>query len=247
MFLFMKNIEKVSLHLGYKTDNEQLHCLYCDLTLSVHEIFSIDGRFFDATYKMQQHINEVHGGNFEMLLQRPKKDIGLSDIQVEMLRYFYEGLSDEEIVEKSDTISSVSTVRQHRFKMRERERQAHYYLALMELLKTPHPYSVHEGAKQVAERYAITNDERQKVLSNYFKEGLDGAIETIPSKEKRKIIILQHIITRFEAEKSYTEAQVNAILKGVHEDYVSLRRYLIEYGFMTRSDDGSHYELTAHS
>lgn len=247
MVLFMKKYERVSLHLGYKMAHEQLHCLYCDVALSVHEVFSIDGRFFDATYKMQQHINEVHGGNFEMLLQRPKKDIGLSDIQVEMLRYFYEGLSDEEIVEKSDTISSVSTVRQHRFKMRERERQAHYYLALMELLKTPHPYSVHKGAKQVDERYAITDNERQKVLSNYFKEGLDGAIETIPSKEKRKIVILQHIITRFEAEKSYTEAQVNTILKGVHEDYVSLRRYLIEYGFMTRSDDGSRYELTAHS
>lgn len=239
----MLNSEEVSLHLGYKTTDEHLHCLYCDVVLSVHEIFSIDGHFFDATYKMKHHINDIHGGNFEMLLQHPKKDVGLSDIQVEMLRYFYEGLSDEEIVEKSDTISSVSTVRQHRFKMRERERQAHYYLALMELLKTPHPYTVHEGAKQVDERYATTDDERQKILNTYFKEGLDGTIDTIPSKEKRKIVILQHIITRFEAEKSYTEAQVNAILKGVHTDYVSLRRYLIEYGFMVRSNDGAHYEV----
>lgn len=239
----MEKEERVSLHLGYKIENDQLYCLGCEATFSVHEIFSIDGRFFDATYKMKQHINDVHDGAFEMLLQRPKKDIGLSDIQVEMLRCFYEGLSDEEIVAQSDTISSVSTVRQHRFKMRERERQAYSYLVLMDLLKAPHPYKVHKGAKQVDERYATVDDERQKILSNYFKDGLDGSIEVIPSKEKRKLVILQHIIKRFEANTSYTEAQVNTILKGVHTDYVSLRRYLIEYGFMTRSNDGASYKI----
>lgn len=91
------------------------------------------------------------------------------------------------------------------------------------------------------ERYSIEDKEREKVLQTYFKQGLDGSIETIPSKEKRKLIILQHILQRFTIGKVYTEKEVNMILKTVHEDFVTLRRYLIEYGFMDRNTDGSSY------
>lgn len=52
------------------------------------------------------------------------------------------------------------------------------------------------------ERYSASEDERMKVLQTYFKECLDGKIDFIPSKEKRKIIILQHIIKRFEKGKN---------------------------------------------
>ena len=91
------------------------------------------------------------------------------------------------------------------------------------------------------ERYAMTASETEKILANYFKDGLDGKIETIPSKEKRKIILLQQIVKRFEQTKRYSEKEINEVLKGVHEDYVSLRRYLIEYGFFDRNKDGSEY------
>ncbi|HWL22473.1 MAG TPA: DUF2087 domain-containing protein [Ureibacillus sp.] len=87
----------------------------------------------------------------------------------------------------------------------------------------------------------IEQEEREKVLKTYFKDGLDGGIDSIPSKEKKKLIILQHILERFEAGKSYNEKEVNIILKTVNADFVSLRRYLIEYGFMDRSNDGSSY------
>lgn len=89
--------------------------------------------------------------------------------------------------------------------------------------------------------HIITESETEKILSNYFKDGLDGKIETIPSKEKRKIILLQHIVKRFDQKKRYTEREINEVLKGVHADYVSLRRYLIEYGFFDRNNDGSEY------
>lgn len=41
----------------------------------------------------------------------------------------------------------------------------------------------HKGAKMVDERYAITEEEKNRVLETYFK---DGKLETFPSKEKRK-------------------------------------------------------------
>ena len=93
------------------------------------------------------------------------------------------------------------------------------------------------------ERYSIEEQEREKVLTTYFKNGLDGGIDTIPSKEKKKLIILQHILKRFDAGRHYHEKEVNEILKTVNLDFVSLRRHLIEYGFMERSNDGSEYWL----
>src|SRR5690606_25457490 len=122
----------------------------------------------------------------------------------------------------------------HRFKLREKEKQAKLFLALMQLIKHPPAERIHEGAKQVDERYSIEETEREKVLGTYFKDGLDGGIETIPSKEKKKLIVLQHIIARFEAGRHYTEREVNEVLKGVNADFVSLRRHLVEYGFMDR-------------
>ena len=98
-----------------------------------------------------------------------------------------------------------------------------------------------KGVVNMGERFIITQEESEKVLKTYFKNGLDGGIDSIPSKEKKKIIILQLIIKRFELGKTYSEKEVNTILKTVNVDYVSLRRYLIEYGFMDRTDDGSSY------
>ena len=161
---------------------------------------------------------------------------------MEMMTYFYAGISDKEIVSQSH-LTSVSTVRQHRFKLREKERQAKLFLALMQLLKESDNYLIHKGAKQVDERYGAEQKERDKVLNTYFKNGLEGEISIIPSKEKKKIIVLQHIVKRFEIGKKYSEKEVNEILKTVHADFVSLRRHLIEYGFMDRNNDGSEYTL----
>ncbi|MFP3361534.1 DUF2087 domain-containing protein, partial [Planococcus sp. SIMBA_143] len=79
-----------------------------------------------------------------------------------------------------------------------------------------------------------TEEEKEKVLSTYFKQGLDGQLDTFPSKEKRKVIVLQNIMTRFKVDKVYTEKEINEILKSIYSDYVTIRRYLIEYGFMNR-------------
>ena len=56
-----------------------------------------------------------------------------------------------------------------------------------------HQYS--RGGIMVDERYVITEAEREKVLKTIS----EGRI-TLPSKEKRKIIILQYIIGKFDPE-----------------------------------------------
>lgn len=40
---------------------------------------------------------------------------------------------------------------------------------------------------------------------------------------------------RFEKGVDYTEREVNDFLGGYHDDYASLRRYLVDEGFLTRA------------
>jgi len=49
------------------------------------------------------------------------------------------------------------------------------------------------------------------------------------------------IAARFPPGRRYPEREVNQILRDIHEDYVTLRRYLIEYGFLERTQDCGEY------
>jgi hypothetical protein len=89
--------------------------------------------------------------------------------------------------------------------------------------------------------YTITEEERQKYIHKYFPNGPDGRLSEFPKKEKRKLIILDHIIKRFELNRKYTEKEVKEILIRIYDDYVTMRRYLIDYGIMERYQDCSFY------
>lgn len=237
------DIQQLSIEdlvIGYLIQDDKYQCIFCKYSCDKNEIFQVENRLINAEGKIQLHLSEEHSSPFHAILGLDPKITGLSETQIEMMKYFFDGLSDSEIVQKTN-LTSVSTVRQHRFKFREKERQAKVFLSLMELLKKPNPYAIHEGAKQGDERYGVEEKERDKVLKDYFKNGLSGEISNIPSKEKKKLIVLAHILKRFEKQKKYSEAEVNTILKTVHSDYVSLRRHLIEYGFMDRENSGSSY------
>ncbi len=91
------------------------------------------------------------------------------------------------------------------------------------------------------ERFVITDKEREKVLGNYFKQGVNGPLDVFPSKDKRKYIIAQEVIKRFDVGKIYLEKEINELLKTVHEDFATVRRFLIDYRFMNRSYDGKEY------
>jgi hypothetical protein len=118
---------------------------------------------------------------------------------------------------------------------------------MMELLKEKNQNAVavispHKTAKMLDDRYNVTEEENEKMLKKYFPEELDGRLTTFSMREKYKIVVLREIIKRFERGRSYTEKELNEILKGIYEeDYVTIRRYLIEYGFMDRKNDGSEY------
>jgi len=97
----------------------------------------------------------------------------------------------------------------------------------------------HKTATTIDDRYNITEKERESTIKNYMDE--NGAIKTFPAKEKKKIIVLSEIVKQFSKGKKYSEKEVNRILERIYEDYATIRRALIEYGFIERSNDCSSY------
>lgn len=71
----------------------------------------------------------------------------------------------------------------------------------------------------------------QKVLRTYVK---DGYITQIPSKYKKKLVILKWLVEKFEMGVRYTEADLSDKLEQYHFDYAALRRYFIETNMMKR-------------
>ncbi|WP_081311928.1 DUF2087 domain-containing protein [Brochothrix thermosphacta] len=52
---------------------------------------------------------------------------------------------------------------------------------------------------------------------------------------------MSSLILQSAMNKSYTEKEVNTILYNWYDDFVILRRYLVDYHFLKREDDGSLY------
>ena len=102
---------------------------------------------------------------------------------------------------------------------------------------------VHNGATMVDERYLMTAEETRKIADTFFISRNPLILKSFSSKEKKKLVILRVISEQFEKGKEYSENEVNAILKSIYEDHATIRRYLIEYGFMERTANCEKYWL----
>ena len=235
------------LKCGYIQEKDHYVCLLCGEKIEKGIVYAEEGVLYEAGRYMRRHIDKVHQSVFEYLTQMDKKVTGLTEHQTSLIRLFYQGKSDGE-VQKEMAIGSPSTIRNHRFALKEKERQSKVYLVIMELLKEKNKHQTTllvppKTAKMVDERYNVTQQESVRLLETLFPEGTKGPLKTFSIKEKNKLVVLQEIVKRFQDEQSYTEKEINQILKGVYPDFVTLRRYLIEYGFLDRTPDGSQYWL----
>ena len=233
------------LKRGYVEASGNYVCLICNKEIDMGLIYPEGDVLYAAEKYMLFHIEKSHGSVFEYILGMDKKLTGLSGHQKNLLSAFYKGKSDEEIRKELD-IGSTSTIRNHRFAFKEKERQSKLFLVIMELLKqkdrfAPVIVDIHKTAKMIDERYNITSDEMDAALKKYFPAGIDKQMSRFPKKQKHKLIALRNIASRFENNRIYNEKEVNEILKTADDDYVTLRRYLIEYGFLDRKPDGSKY------
>lgn len=239
------SLEDIKQGYTYQQSTDEYICLICGQSFANGIIYPNNDQMYEAKKYIKIHIEESHGSAFNFLLNLDKKLTGLTDHQKTILELFYQGLSDNEVAKSLNT-GSTSTIRNHRFTLREKQKQAKIFLAIMELLgeQTPKKQAFIEiprSTKQIDNRFAITEKEKEDILATYFKQGLNGPLDYFPLKEKKRVAILRHLITFFEPNKNYTEKEVNSLLKEFYHDYILLRRYLIEYGFMDRTQDGSSY------
>jgi predicted transcriptional regulator len=64
----------------------------------------------------------------------------------------------------------------------------------------------------------------------------DGRLKVIPAQRKKREVVLRHILKSFQPGRHYTEKQVNDILSRFHDDTATLRREMIVYKLMKRSE-----------
>ena len=72
---------------------------------------------------------------------------------------------------------------------------------------------------------------RDAVLDAFVR---DGRLIAMPAKDSKRRVVLDSIAQAFEPGLRYREAEVNAVLRGFHDDFAMLRRYLVDYGLMDR-------------
>jgi hypothetical protein len=103
--------------------------------------------------------------------------------------------------------------------------------------------NIHSNAKMIDDRYSITKSEEDKILISVFESLQPLKLRVFSSKEKKKIVTLRKIASQFEQGRKYSEKEVNSTLIAIYEDFATIRRYLIEYRFMERTNDCKEYWL----
>jgi len=244
----IENMEIQDIKNGFVCDDKsaKIKCIFCGEEFEPGVIYNFLGQLVDAKKAAELHIKNIHGSVFSMLLLEDKRQNGLTDVQKNFLADFYAGKSDADIAAKTNT--SQSTVRYQRFNFREKAKQAKVLLAVSELLveKQGSESDVampHKGATMVDERYMTSSKEVEKIIKSFFVSVTPPVLKNFSPKEKNKLVISKIIAGQFEQSKKYSENDVNDILKKIYDDYVTIRRYLIEYGFMDRTADCSEYWL----
>ncbi|MFZ5967749.1 MAG: DUF2087 domain-containing protein [Bacillota bacterium] len=243
MLFWNASVEELKEGYIFDKESDRYICLICGETLEEGVVYPYKDKYVTAEKSMRLHIQDIHQGMFQHLINLNKKYTSLTDNQKEVMECFYQNMTDKETASKLNLTDS--TIRNYRFKFRERENQAKIFTAIMELLHTKTPKTekefveVHKSATMVDERYDITQEERKQTLSRHFDE--NGRLINYPSKEKRKIIVLTEIVKNFKGGVEYSEKEINRILERIYDDYALIRRYLIEYGFLDRNTDGSKY------
>ena len=97
-----------------------------------------------------------------------------------------------------------------------------------------------EGTRPGYTPASEAEEEARRTLTKFLNP--NGSIRQIPNSRTPGFrIILGYVLNTFEVGKTYTEMEVNGILKRFNEDISGLRRDLVDAGMLQRERDGSRY------
>jgi hypothetical protein len=69
----------------------------------------------------------------------------------------------------------------------------------------------------------------------------DSRITAMPAKRPRRLLLLDQVAQAFEPGRRYPEPVVDEILRAVFDDHCTLRRYLVDESFLSRTSDGIYW------
>ena len=81
--------------------------------------------------------------------------------------------------------------------------------------------------------YGMTDDERV-VLSRFFH---GRTLHEVPGNRAKRLIVLERLALEFDVGRRYSEREVNAILGEFNPDWSTLRRALVDEGFLDRDQN----------
>jgi hypothetical protein len=81
------------------------------------------------------------------------------------------------------------------------------------------------------EDYGDTDAETAKVLRSFLR---DGRLTGMPAHRGKRRLLLDHVVQVFEPGARYSEKEVNALLRAFSDDYVTMRRYLVDEDLLSR-------------
>lgn len=218
-------------------------CLHCGKRFNRGQVYPFGDELLSSRAAADRHVREAHGSAFNAILAAGKTATGLSEVQETVLQGLYNGADDGEIA-KSLGDKALSTVRSHRRNLRLKAAEARFFLAAMELAEEhtrdkSRFVDFGPGLPVRDGRADVTGDEAAAIEQAFMRP--DGSLSRIPPKEKQKLVILRRLAELFERGRDYSDAEVRSMLSVVHEDHALLRRYLVDYRFIERDDEGRRY------
>jgi hypothetical protein len=69
----------------------------------------------------------------------------------------------------------------------------------------------------------------------------DGRITVLPAKRAHRRLLLDQVAQAFEPGRKYPESAVDEVLKAIFDDHCTLRRYLVDEVFLSRTAAGIYW------
>lgn len=165
--------------------------------------------------------------------------------RVKMLILLAEGERNGQVLAEKLSVTP-ATITHHAAKLREaslinerREKNTIYFSLNDYFLKNNAAAAINLIYRGADGGIGMLNEEqkrlRDSVIRNFFSK--EGKLKNIPSQLKKKLIILEHMVTNLEAGRSYSEKEINEFIKAYHEDFATIRREFIMHQFLFREKE----------
>ncbi|MEK3916323.1 metalloregulator ArsR/SmtB family transcription factor [Paenibacillus sp. FSL H7-0331] len=75
---------------------------------------------------------------------------------------------------------------------------------------------------------------KESIIKNFFTT--KGELKSLPVQLKKKLMVLEHLVSKLEKGREYNEKEINDFIKNFHEDFATIRREFIMHQFMFREN-----------